>query len=327
MIVLTRWSSALFAALMLLTVSAKADVAVLRPLPESPAPSPADVAAYDAVLEALAAANIQTISSEEAKARLFEAAQNPCLDVDCAGSVLRALGADMLVAVAIGETDGQLVDVVVGLVDADGVYVNAEAPIENGDVARAARAAIVHALTKWPLRGRIPLEIDGSPAGAMVIVDGQPRGVLPLEVRVQPGEHTITVSHESRKVERRIEVSAAPGETLRVRIDLDPNDEKRARRQIIGGSILTGAGLGVALGSVIYALTGDACHLSAPDGTCVEAKERQTTPFAIWLSSGTAAAAAGAAWLGVGVYRLRHAQTGNVDLAVGLGGLSIKGKF
>jgi hypothetical protein len=256
----------LSAALLLAASSrARAEVAVQRPIAD--AASPEERLAQETVLAGLADAGIQTVSAADAKARLIAAAENPCLEVDCAGSLLRALGADMLVATLLGRNGGQLVDVVVQLIDIEGRYVHATSAIKAGDVATAARAALAQALSRWPARALIAVHIEGTPEGATVMVDGQPKGTLPLEVRLQPGKHVVTVASDGyERAERTLRVEATRGDVTE-RIDLIAlGASRRPRERRVLADWLTGLAL-VAV-SAPYAASG--VYSLVRDGDCAE---------------------------------------------------------
>jgi len=278
-----------------LAPSARADVAVLRPLPASPAPTEADLLAQATTEVGLADANVQTISAADAKTRLMAAAAKPCLDVDCAGSMLRAIGADMLVATVVGKAGSTVIDVLVQLVDVEGRYVHATTNVENGDVATATRASLNQALSKWPARGLVPLRVEGTPLGATVLLDGQPKGTLPVDIRVQPGSHTLTVSMQGyRDTTRKVVASTTPGPGLTEQVNLEPDSGTNATHTTMWKNHLLGGSL-VAAGLVIGA-TPPLRNLTVI-GDCIDAAcERKYQ----WDNRNFGYIAAGLAVIGVG---------------------------
>ncbi|MDB4985393.1 MAG: hypothetical protein JWN04_571 [Myxococcaceae bacterium] len=310
---------------------ARAESAVLRPLAEHPAPSAPELLAQLTAAEALVAANISIIDAADARERLRQAAEKPCLDVNCASSVLRVLNADMLVAVTLA-SDGE---VLVALVDTNGHHVNANAPSTAGDVAAATRAAMNRALSKWPTRGLVPIAVDGTPAGATVTVDGQPRGMLPLEVRVQPGRHEVVVAMTGYTPARElVDVASSAASAPRVSValesdgtDADARASQPSRLYLFAGPALALAGaatMTVALAS--FARTG--CQQHAPDGVCVRQDHAiATAPLAVWTTVGAAALVGGATWFAIGRRRANQARRAQAQVDVGWNGISLRGSF
>lgn len=323
------WSSCLgLIALLGLATTAHADVAVMRPLRDSPPPTPAELAAHRAVEGALGEADIKIVSADETTKRLHAVAENPCLEVDCAGSILAALDADILVAVAVGAmgNDRTPHDVIVGLVDADGLFVNGAADIENGDVKTAARAALNRALTKWPVRNLIPLEIYGSPAGATVIVDGQPKGTLPIEVRVQPGEHEVNVSMGGyASANERVVATTHPGKTLKLKVELKAEQRAASRVHLIGGPLLMAAGAAAIVGALVPLAMRD-CNARAPNGECASEDQAQAAPIALWTTLGTLGIAGGITWITLG-QRARKHDSSKLQVGLGTQSVALKGRF
>jgi hypothetical protein len=99
------------------------------------------------------------------------------------------------------------------------------------DLAEARDAKIVIkaeariAALRRTLRGK--LAVDSSPAGASVIVDGEPevRGVTPLTLALEPGAHTIRLTMAGASpVERTIEIIPDQAETLAVDLAVSSSD-------------------------------------------------------------------------------------------------------
>jgi hypothetical protein len=143
--------------------SVRAQSAVMRPLPEPPTPTAMEQLAQQTAAQALAAANIHIIDAAEARQRLRQAAENPCLEVNCASSVLRVLDADMLVVVTLA-SDGE---VLVALVDASGKHVNATAPSQVDSRRSTVRSP------SGPRAGSCPSSLVAL-RWATLTVDGQP---------------------------------------------------------------------------------------------------------------------------------------------------------
>jgi hypothetical protein len=84
-------------------------------------------------------------------------------------------------------------------------------------LAAAPVLAIAAVVTWWlagaregdgPADGR-PLALTSTPAGAQVLVDGQPRGRTPATVRVEPGRHEVVLLHPDA-VDTRLDVAVPP---------------------------------------------------------------------------------------------------------------------
>lgn len=325
-----RALGALLAAFMLAAAAgrARADTAVLRPLPEQPTPEPAAALAQQVATEALAHANIHVIQAAAARERLRQAAENPCLEVDCASSVLRVLDADMLVAVTVA-SDGE---VLVALVDARGHHVNATAPSDGRSVAAPTRAAVNRALSLWPSRELVSIKVEGTPEGATVTVDGQPRGVLPLELRLQPGRHELVFAMAGYLGKRDIvEVAAGQADATKHEVALEPDagqaaDDRRTRWGLIGGPALAVAGT-VTLSVALASLARERCTQRAPGGTCVQRDEVATGPVAAWSTVGALALVGGATWFALGLRRANQARRVRPQLDVGWNYVSLRGSF
>jgi len=98
--------------------------------------------------------------------------------------------------------------------------------------------------------GRI--HVIGTPAGAEVLIDGKPIGVLPMEPRsLAPGTHVVRVAHEGYQTDT-FEVTLRPGKLERVTVDLvetieEPKlPEKTYRDYTIAGWTSLGAGIALA---------------------------------------------------------------------------------
>jgi hypothetical protein len=66
------------------------------------------------------------------------------------------------------------------------------------------------------------LDVQSRPAGARVLVDGVAVGTTPLQVDVEPGEHTVAVEREGHST-RTHELSFAPGELESLSVTLEPD--------------------------------------------------------------------------------------------------------
>lgn len=328
--VISWWLATLVAATALPAPSARAEIAVLSSSEESSTPIEVQRAAYDAIMESLIAANYRVMTSEEADTKLQ--GSRACRGLDCASSVLNAIGAHMLVALAVdsGEASTSRI-VLVTLVDAEGRHVNGEATVE-ADVPTAARAAFQRAYTKWPARGGVSLRIEGEPAGATVSLNGRAVGVLPFEKPVAPGTHEVVIDKKDYgSWTQRVNVPPTPETPVVVNVRLERPGaaavgSRRPRKHLLGGSLLMVAGGGVVAGMLI-ALSMRDCSTEASNGTCIESKEVNPLPYAAWASVGAISLIGGATWLLVGERKRKRTHSKHMALQFGPSTLSLRGSF
>jgi hypothetical protein len=248
-----------------LASSAAANEGLTAVLAEStPSPDAAEIEerATEAVTAALAGRGVRVLTAQEKRARLRERADTLCDGLDCAASVLRALGTDMLVAVAVS-VQGERTDVIVTLVDPEEKHVDGTARVGAEGLETASRAALAVALERWPARGGVPVRIEGSPLGAAVTVDGRPAGTLPLDLRLVPGTYRLAASmlgHET--AEQNLAVPPDAGRPLLVSFALAPSEA--AKRPTAGWDYALGGAL--AATALTYATAG--LVALAKDGRC-----------------------------------------------------------
>lgn len=272
---------------------AHAAIAVLLPAEGRGVHESLRAEAYEAVREALVGAGRAPLSSADAQAKLRSS--ELCVDLDCAGSVLSALGADMLVTVAL-EPDGAggAREALVTLVDPEDRHVNGSAPV-SGDVAAAARAAFHRALAKWDARAGVALRVEGSPPGATVSIDGSAAGVLPLEQLVSPGRHRITVERQGYRPEARdVDVPGNAERPVLVKITLGGSRaalRPHAADYVIGGLLMAGGAFLATYSPVRTALEEGECR----DG-CDRVVKLQAGPTVGYALGGAATLALGAVW-------------------------------
>ncbi len=142
--------------------------------------------------------------------------------------------------------DGKAVEIVDGML-----------PIESG-----ARQVVASAPGYHPLTVELPaaslalllrplgayLLVAGGTDGATVVVDGEPRGTLPLArpLELEPGEHTVEIRRQGRPSLRRTAVLAANQEsTLHLQAARGP----RTKAWISAGVMLAGLGAGTYFGT------------------------------------------------------------------------------
>jgi len=197
----------------------------------------------------------------------------------------------------------------VSLTDGQGNRVNATMRIEGEDISRAAELATHDALARWNDRQGIPFRVTGSPAGASVIIDGEPFGTLPLaEGRLSTGPHLVAVGHEGYLTfTRRIEVGTEPGDGLEVSLRARPGTEPAApslsaeapspwttRRWV--GVTLAATGTLAAGGLLIAGATGTRCVEENSAG-CVVTREPSGAHYALVGVAAAVAATGFVLWI------------------------------
>lgn len=99
-----------------------------------------------------------------------------------------------------------------------------------------------------------------SPVGATVLLDGEKRGVAPLDLEIIPGSHRVVVTapkHESRSVS----FSIAPGETRRIDLQLREESPPATSRWWFW------TGIGVVAAGITTAIVAASVERSPSDGS------------------------------------------------------------
>jgi hypothetical protein len=175
-------------------------------------------------------------------------------------------------------------------------------------VREAVQTALEGALAGWPSRGGILVRVDGTPAGASVVVDHDPElgGQLPLELRLSPGAHAISVSQYGyADDEQSISVPQHLDDPLEVRVDLRPlsagqaepeRTQRNRKAHLIGASALAAAGAAALIvGSIGLARDSDCAEQSA-SGVCVREQPSARASSATYAAVGGLALLGGATW-------------------------------
>jgi hypothetical protein len=146
-----------------------------------------------------------------------------CTQVACAPALLKQLGAEIAVALAVWQADSG-VEVHVTIVDTAGSHFPGRAVAEgnNGDPSTAARSALVDAQSLQLLGPGPWVAVNGEPKGAAVWIDGRFVGSLPYRAGVAPGDHTLEVRADGRAAKQlALRVPLEPTATARVDVALD----------------------------------------------------------------------------------------------------------
>lgn len=259
--------------------SAQTAVLLFEPAGSESLRASAGAQATSAVAEGLERAGMVVVDRATALRRLSAAGAEACEAEDCVPAVLTALGADIVVAVAVwaDRSTGAPREVALSLIGFGPPMVNASAPVES-DVTTAAAVALADALTRWSGAGQANLRIEGTPRGASVTIDSRPAGLLPLASAAPLGQVEVTVSMAGYVSERRtVELIATEGPVV-VRFALEREEPTLGEpeapvassgRAVVGPVLLglAGAGAGVALG---LELARPGCVERPADGVCLE---------------------------------------------------------
>ncbi|NOY92251.1 MAG: PEGA domain-containing protein [Deltaproteobacteria bacterium] len=296
-------------------------------------------AVITALEQGLAQAGWQSLSPEEAGARLDELGVARCSGDLCVPEMLQALEADTAIGVAIWARHGETAPYEIALTMMPRVppSVNATARVHDGDVTSATREALTLALTRWSRRHVITLRVLGEPAGAAITVDGRPAGRLPYETHLDAGEHDVSVSQRGRVTQRHEVEIPEEGEAVVVRVDLamdaasvvapeasrarEPSaqmDASPRRRPIVGPALLAAGGVaGTAWGA--WASSRGGCLEHNAMGDCTRQRRfsgGEKAGHAAALIGGGLALVGAVLWFSLGG---QSAQGPEVELGVGPG--------
>jgi hypothetical protein len=97
------------------------------------------------------------------------------------------------------------------------------------DAGAAGRAALLEARGQQLLGPGPWIHVRGAPAGASVMLDEKPVGVLPYRGAISPGDHELLVHADGYNAKRQpIVIPLEPTTTARVELELAPNDAPAA---------------------------------------------------------------------------------------------------
>jgi hypothetical protein len=153
-------------------------------------------------------------------ARTSSEVSSECAQVSCAGALLAAAQAELVVAVAVWQGE-EAPQVNVTLVDGTGARYPGHATVASDDVAAAARSALLEARSLQLLGPGPWIAVHGEPAGASVWIDGKLMGSLPLRAALSPGDHKLEVQATgyAAKVQP-VTIPLEPTATARVQVAL-----------------------------------------------------------------------------------------------------------
>jgi hypothetical protein len=214
------------------------------------------------------------------------------------------------------------------------------ASVSQGGVPGAARQALTAARVRQRLGPGPWLRVHGEPAGAQVLVDGAPVGLLPHYGTVAPGAHVVAVRLAGfASTERALHVGLADTDEHEVQVRLAPLAARDAAvvaaskeapsaaaprgRSRWGAVLLGAAGVGLLAGASV-ALVRQGCHERDAEGTCLRGRRLRPVPLALYAGAGALAVLGAALWISLPAWRARRATT---DLGVGPAGLQLRRRF
>jgi hypothetical protein len=137
------------------------------------------------------------------------------------------------------------------------------------------------------------LEIDSTPDGARVLVDGEPVGKTPMSVGVREGSHTVTLELPGhRTVTRKVDIqndAVAKVEADLERLDVGGGKGGNSLRPVGYGMLAVGGAAIVGGAVLMFVVDEDPVTTPTTDPTYTEA----TLPGAVALGAGVAVAAIG----------------------------------
>jgi hypothetical protein len=135
----------------------------------------------------------------------------------------------------------------------------------------------LHRRLEIALRPAPVVAVRSEPAGAMVLLDGEPLGTTPVELPVKPGKHELRITKAGYIAQTRsIDLVNGVRESMSFELQTIPAPERRRRpvRWAIGWTALAAGAASTVTGATLLALHGrpirSKCHGAAvdADGTC-----------------------------------------------------------
>lgn len=320
-----------------------AQKAVLGPADAQVGGEPVRKLASDALGEALRMQGFTVILFEDAKTAV---PRGQSCDDACASRLLRAVSADVSALVKIlPDTQNMPAESHVLLLDAAGHHFDGSAAVRDGDVRDATTRALLEARS-YQLLGPGPwLSVDGTPAGADVLIDGNLVGKLPYRASVAAGSHELVVREAGySRYNKALEVPADDSEKLQLRVALEPavieapsaalelpvehaaeSSNEASDRTWLAIPIAMGVvGVGLAAATTVRIASGvDSCAEPDAANRCTSRSGVRAWPTlgAYTLSAGLIGA--GVVWLVLGLQNERPA----VSASVGLNHIAVSGSF
>ena len=239
-------------------------------------------AIFEAVDETLGAEGADVIGALE----LIDArtdGQIPCADPTCLGAILAHYRAEVALEIIVRFTpEGGPRQIVVTLLDGDNPVGNESQMVDERPLGEVVRACLLAARAQQHAGAVSPVivRVVGEPAGAAVVIDGQPAGTIPYRGELTPGPHRLTVSRPGYVTQRReLTVSEGMGQ---VQVSLDPAGGGGIAGWAMPVGIIAmvvGVGIAVLVPAVGAATAGCADELG---GTCVASNRLSVESAIAW---------------------------------------------
>ncbi|MBI2895821.1 MAG: PEGA domain-containing protein [Deltaproteobacteria bacterium] len=283
--------------------------------------------AIAAVGGALSQEGFDVMPATEAARRL---AGTRCTGPDCAERARQRLGVDLVATVALwaaGADRNVPANVLVSLVVPNAPPFRGQSEVGAGELRAALVVALAMARSRQAMGPGPWLRVEGDPRGAVVVVDGTDRGVLPFEGRIDPGTRSVVVRLTGyRTEEHRVVIPAEAEDPVVLEVHLSPSPpsppspappphqpqpteppaavEPATNRPLVGPLVLgiVGlAGVGLAVGAL---LAGD-CETESAGGECLVGDLPNEAALIGYGLAGIGAMTAGLLWrlLGGGTER------------------------
>ena len=147
-----------------------------------------------AVSSALEAEGLQVRRDAEIPEELED-----CGDGSCVATLLTITQTELAAGITIWarpDANTEPGELVVGLIDEDGVSYNGTANVGEGGLSAAATDAVHQAHARLIVGPGPFLLVNGTPFGASVFIDDELMGGLPWNGRVEPGQHEVRVERQ-----------------------------------------------------------------------------------------------------------------------------------
>jgi hypothetical protein len=298
--------------------------------------------AATALADALRMQGMQVVGFEDAKKQLGRGEN--CAD-NCATRLLHAVKADFSASVEI-RSDGSAGTgrAAVTLTDSSEHHFAGDASVRDGDVRDATTRALLEARA-YQLLGPGPwLEVQGTPEGADVLIDGSRVGKVPYRAGIAAGTHQLVVRDAGyARFAQTLEVPGDESKKLALKVALEPTliDAPAAAMSPLDAPqptaapargkgwlvlpIVVGA-LGVGLATAVTIRLGTGLHpcIGRDDqGLCTEKRSLNVWPTAAGYALGAVLIGTGIVWIALE----GRDQSPRVAADIGLDHIALTGSF
>jgi hypothetical protein len=301
--------------------------------------------AQEVLASALQSQGLRVVPQADAVAKLGNNAASDCDSIDCAPALIEAANADVAAALAVWAAGDppQPSTVFVTLVGRRGDRYPGKARVQNADLTRATKDALLDARALQLLGPGPWLRVRGKPDGANVVLDGKLVGTVPYRATINSGRHTLEVRYEGLRPHAQT-VDIPPNATRQVEVQADlvarPDPESGVaaaeadthavdqapdgKRPIVGPLLLGGAGLVLVIVDVAY-LGSAGCREHDSKGVCLERGEVDKGWAIAWGAVGLGAIGGALLWHLLGGQA--HEQSNSLSFQLGPTAASVRGCF